>query len=139
MYFVETKATSRLPYFGNLPLNTYLSVLCKAAVATELGGNKNLFISADLFQVKNVSCVLLLNLLIIDNASNTALKLQERIYKNTFPLFPPNSGVNLKTGQSVDDNILPWSLHSTLLLYALYCPAANLFKFKLDNLLLRGP
>jgi hypothetical protein len=26
--------------------------------------------------------------------------------------------VNLKTGQSVYDNILPWSLYSTLLLYA---------------------
>jgi hypothetical protein len=40
MYFIETKATSRLPYFGHLPLNTYLSVACIAAVATELGGIK---------------------------------------------------------------------------------------------------
>jgi hypothetical protein len=139
MYFVETKATSRLPYFGHLPLNTYLSVACIAAVATELGVIKNIFISADLFQVKNLSCVLLLYLLIIDNATNTALKLQERIYKNTFPLFPSNSDVNLKTGQSGDDNILPWSLHSTLLLCALYSPAANMVEFKMDNSLLRGP
>jgi hypothetical protein len=35
MYFIETKATSRLPYFGNLPMNTYLSVVYTAAVATE--------------------------------------------------------------------------------------------------------
>jgi hypothetical protein len=40
MYFVETKATSRLPYFGPLPLNIYLSVVCTAAVATEFRGIK---------------------------------------------------------------------------------------------------
>jgi hypothetical protein len=40
MYFVETKATSRLPDFGHLPLNIYLSVGCIAAVATELRGIK---------------------------------------------------------------------------------------------------
>jgi hypothetical protein len=40
MYFIETKATSRLPYFGHLPLNTFLSVVCIAAVSTELGGIK---------------------------------------------------------------------------------------------------
>jgi hypothetical protein len=50
-------------------------------------------------------------------AINTALKLQDRIYKNIYLLLPPKSDVNLKTGQSVDDNILPWSLYSTLLLY----------------------
>ncbi len=38
MYFVETKATSRLPYFGHLPVDSYLSVLSIAAVTTELGG-----------------------------------------------------------------------------------------------------
>ncbi len=40
MYFIEIKATSRLPFFGHLPLNTYLSVVFIAAVATELGGIK---------------------------------------------------------------------------------------------------
>jgi hypothetical protein len=40
MYYIETKATSRLPYFGHLPLKTYLSVVCIAAVAIELGGIK---------------------------------------------------------------------------------------------------
>jgi hypothetical protein len=38
MYFIEAKATSRHPYFGQLPMNTYLSVVFIAAVATELGG-----------------------------------------------------------------------------------------------------
>jgi hypothetical protein len=38
MYLLETKATSRLPYFGHLPLNTYLLVVCIAAEATEMGG-----------------------------------------------------------------------------------------------------
>jgi hypothetical protein len=38
MYFIETKATSCLPYFGNLLLSSYLSVVCRAAVATELSG-----------------------------------------------------------------------------------------------------
>jgi hypothetical protein len=38
MYFIESKAKSRLPYFGHLPLNTYLSLVYKAAMATELGG-----------------------------------------------------------------------------------------------------
>jgi hypothetical protein len=38
MYFTEAKATSRLPYFGHLPMNTYLSVVYIAAVATELEG-----------------------------------------------------------------------------------------------------
>ncbi len=53
MYSIETKATSRLPYFGHPPFNTYLSLVCLAAVATELGGIKVCtFISADLFQVK---------------------------------------------------------------------------------------
>ncbi len=42
MYFIETKATSCLPYFGHLPLNTYLSVVCIAAVATVLGSIKNI-------------------------------------------------------------------------------------------------
>jgi hypothetical protein len=37
MYFIETKATCCIPYFGHLPLNTYLSVVCIAAMATELG------------------------------------------------------------------------------------------------------
>jgi hypothetical protein len=40
MYLIETKATSRLPYFGHLPLNIYLSVVCIAAVATKLRGIK---------------------------------------------------------------------------------------------------
>jgi hypothetical protein len=34
MYFIETKTTSGLNYLGHLPLNTYLSVVCIAAVAT---------------------------------------------------------------------------------------------------------
>jgi hypothetical protein len=50
-------------------------------------------------------------------AINTALKAARQIYKNVYILLPPKSDVNLKTGQSVDDNILPWSLYSTLLLY----------------------
>jgi hypothetical protein len=53
---IETKATSRLPYFGHLTLNTYLSVFRTAALATELGSVQIYFISADLFLVKNVSC-----------------------------------------------------------------------------------
>jgi hypothetical protein len=40
MYYIQTKATNHLPYFGHLPLNTYLSVVCIAAVATELGDIK---------------------------------------------------------------------------------------------------
>jgi hypothetical protein len=40
MYFIKTKTTSRLHYSGHLPLNTYVSVVCIAAVATELGGIK---------------------------------------------------------------------------------------------------
>jgi hypothetical protein len=48
MYSIETKATSRLPYFGHPPFNTgigtYQSVVCLAAVATELGGIKILYI-----------------------------------------------------------------------------------------------
>jgi hypothetical protein len=40
-----------------------------------------------------------------------------RIYKNTYLLSPHKSDVNLKTGQSVDEDILLWSLYSTLLLY----------------------
>jgi hypothetical protein len=55
MYFIETKAKSRLPFFGHLPLNTYLSVVCIAAVAMELGGLKKKFISAGLFEVKKCS------------------------------------------------------------------------------------
>jgi hypothetical protein len=43
--------------------------------------------------------------------------MQDRIHKNTYLLLPPKSDVNLKTGQIVYDNILPWSLYSTLLLY----------------------
>jgi hypothetical protein len=89
MYFIETKAKSRLPFFGHLPLNTYMSVVCIAAVSMELGGIKNTFISAGLFEVKNVFFVFLLYLLIIVIASNTALKLQYRIYKNIYPQLPP--------------------------------------------------
>ncbi len=36
MYFIETKATICLPYFGHLPLNTFLSVVCIAGVARKL-------------------------------------------------------------------------------------------------------
>jgi hypothetical protein len=65
MFFIETVTTSRLPSFGCFPLNTFLSVVCMAAVATELGVFNN-FIYADLFLVKNVSCrALLLYLLIL--------------------------------------------------------------------------
>jgi hypothetical protein len=49
---------------------------------------------------------------------NTALKAfnaeSTKIYTSS---PPPKSDVNLKTGQIVDDTILPWSLYSTLLLY----------------------
>jgi hypothetical protein len=60
MYFIETKATSHLFYFGHHPLNMYLSLVCMAAVATELGVLKT-FISADLFQVQNVNCAVFVN------------------------------------------------------------------------------
>jgi hypothetical protein len=60
LYFIEAKATSRLPYFGHLPLNTYLLLVYTAAVATELGVIQIQFTSADLFQITNVSCYTLL-------------------------------------------------------------------------------
>jgi hypothetical protein len=37
MHFIENKGTSRLSNCGHLVLNTYLSVVCTAAVFTELG------------------------------------------------------------------------------------------------------
>jgi hypothetical protein len=39
----------------------------------------------------------------------------DEIYKNSPP--PPRSDVNLKTGQDVEDDILPCSLQSTLFLH----------------------
>jgi hypothetical protein len=110
MYFIETKATSRLPYFGHLPLNKYLLMVCIAAVATDLGGTK---IPSFCRFVSSQNCMLciILYLLIVVLAINTELKQQDRIYKNAYLLLPLESDVNLKTGQSVYDNILPWSLY----------------------------
>jgi hypothetical protein len=60
MYFIKTKATSRLPYFGHLPLNTYLSEVCIAAVVKALGSIKIHLFLQNVSSKKNVSCVLLL-------------------------------------------------------------------------------
>ncbi len=44
--------------------------------------------------------------------------------------------MNLKTGQSLDDNILPWSLYSTLLLYGTATQNHQLFgALTLDSLM----
>jgi hypothetical protein len=61
-----------------------------AAVATELDGCQIYFISADLFQVKNVSCcTLLLYLLIVVISVNTALKTARQNLQEY--LAPPQS------------------------------------------------
>jgi hypothetical protein len=112
MYFIETKATSCIPYFGHLPFNTYLLVFCIAAQATELGIFKYINFCRFVSSQKCKLC-LILYLLIVVLAINTVSKLQDSVYKNAYLLFPPKSVVNLKTGQSVYDNILPWSLYST--------------------------
>jgi hypothetical protein len=71
MYFIKTKATSHLPYLGHLPLNTYLSVVGIAAVATELGGIKIHSFLQICFKSKCNFCIILY-LLIIVLAINTA-------------------------------------------------------------------
>jgi hypothetical protein len=74
MYFIETKATRRLPHFGHLPLNTYLSVVCIAAVATELGRIKTHSFLQMCFKSKIYELCIILYLLIVALAINTALK-----------------------------------------------------------------
>ncbi len=51
-------------------------------------------------------------------AINTVLKSARKNLQKYLPPPSPKSDVNLKSGLSVDDNTLPWSLYSTLLLYA---------------------
>jgi hypothetical protein len=50
--------------FGHLPLNTYLSVVCIAAVATELGGSKYIhfcrFVSSKKCKLCIILCLLIL-------------------------------------------------------------------------------
>jgi hypothetical protein len=55
MYFVhrdQGNKSSCLPYFGHLPVNSCLSVVYIAAVATELGGIKIHTFQQDLFHFK---------------------------------------------------------------------------------------
>jgi hypothetical protein len=74
MYSIETKATSRLPYFGHPPFNTYLSVVCLAAVATELGGIKILYIHLGRFvSCKKCKLCIILGLLKVVLAINITL------------------------------------------------------------------
>ncbi len=74
MYSIETKATSRLPYFGHPPFNTYLSVACLVAVATELGGIKILYIHLGrFFSSKKCKLCIILGLLNVVLAINITL------------------------------------------------------------------
>jgi hypothetical protein len=73
MYFVETKATSHLPFFGDLPMNTYLSVVSIAAVAKEFGGIK-IHPFLQIFSRQKCRFSIILYLLILALAINTALK-----------------------------------------------------------------
>ncbi len=57
---------------------------------------------------------IILYLFIVQLSSNTALKNARLELQKYLAPPPPESDVNLKTGQSVNDNILLWSLYSTL-------------------------
>jgi hypothetical protein len=52
MYFIENRGASRLPFFVHLPLNTYLSVVCIAAVAMERGVLKYIYLCRFVFSKK---------------------------------------------------------------------------------------
>ncbi len=77
MYFIETKATSRLPYLGHLSLNTYLSVVYIAAEGTELRGLKYIhlctFVLNICFKSKSKLLIILFLLMVI-LAINSGLK-----------------------------------------------------------------
>ncbi len=90
MYFIETKATSRLPYFGHLPLNIYLSLVCIAAVATKLRGLN--FIHFCIFVLSQKSKLwIILYLLMAVLAINTALKAARQNLQKYLPPPPPQS------------------------------------------------
>ncbi len=62
-------------------------------------------------------CMILYWLMVV-LAINTALKTARQNLQKYLPPLPPKADVNLKTGQIVYDDIMPWSLYTTLLLYA---------------------
>jgi hypothetical protein len=111
IYFIEGKVTSHHTFFGHLYVQ-YLSLLCMVAAATKSKGVKIHSIFAELFFLQK--CMLFHTLWYIfgfrfyTGISIYIFFLTERWNLQIY--LPPTVRCKPKTGLSVEDNKLPWSL-----------------------------